>query len=293
MADDTASIDSVKPRRGARYWIALAIIGVIGGLLSGAFGVGGGIIMVPLLITFVHMDQRRAGATSLVAIIPTALVGSLTYYYNDQIDLAAAGIIAAGAVVGAVIGSMLLRRIPLVWLRWMFIVLMLLVAVRMVLLVPERGAEVDLSVPVIFGYIALGLIMGIASGLFGIGGGVIAVPALVAIFGVSDLIAKGTSLLVLIPTGIVGTIANLRGHVVDLRAGVVVGIAAVAASVPGVQLALLMSPRVSSILFAALLLVAALQLSVKAVKAQRKDRAPREKRARRQKRTARTPRVKG
>ncbi|MBB5639584.1 sulfite exporter TauE/SafE family protein [Cryobacterium roopkundense] len=262
-------------RRSARYWITLAIIGVIGGLLSGAFGVGGGIIMVPLLISFVQMDQRKAAATSLVAIIPTALVGSIAYFANDEIDLLAAGIIAAGAVVGAIIGAVLLRSIPLVWLRWMFIALMLLVAVRMVLLEPVRGDQLELSPLVFFGYIALGLIMGIASGLFGIGGGVIAVPALVAIFGISDLVAKGTSLLVLIPTGVVGTIANLRGGLVDLRAGAVVGVAAVAASVPGVALALLMTPRVSSILFAALLVVAALQLAVKAIRAQRKARAAR------------------
>lgn len=257
-------------RTSARYWISLVVIGLIGGLLSGAFGVGGGIIMVPLLISFVHMDQRRAAATSLVAIIPTALVGSIAYFVNGEIDLLAAGIIAVGAVVGAIIGAALLRKIPLVWLRWMFIALMLLVAVRMVLLEPVRGEQLELSPSVFFGYLVLGLIMGIASGLFGIGGGVIAVPALVAIFGISDLVAKGTSLLVLIPTGVVGTIANLRGGQVDLRAGAVVGAAAVAASVPGVALALIMTPRVSSILFAALLVGAALQLAVKAVRAQRK-----------------------
>nr|WP_255351535.1 sulfite exporter TauE/SafE family protein [Cryobacterium sp. MLB-32] len=140
----------------------------------------------------------------------------------------------------------------------------------MVLLEPVRGDQLELSPLVFFGYIALGLIMGIASGLFGIGGGVIAVPALVAIFGISDLVAKGTSLLVLIPTGVVGTIANLRGGLVDLRAGAVVGVAAVAASIPGVALALIMTPRVSSILFAALLVVAAAQLAVKALRAQHK-----------------------
>jgi len=57
-------VDVTVTPRGARYWITLVIIGLIGGLLSGAFGVGGGIIMVPLLISFVQMDQRRAGATS-------------------------------------------------------------------------------------------------------------------------------------------------------------------------------------------------------------------------------------
>jgi uncharacterized membrane protein YfcA len=252
---------------GARYWIALLVIGAIGGLLSGVFGVGGGIVMVPLLISLANMDQRRAATTSLVAIVPTSIAGSLGYFANGHIDLVAGLIIAAGAVVGAVIGSRLLRRIPLFWLRWLFIALLVVVAVRMVIVEPERGAALDLDWVVVLGYLALGLVMGVASGLFGIGGGVIAVPALVAVFGVSDLIAKGTSLLVLVPTSIVGTITNLRAQAVDARAGLVVGVAATAAAVPGVALALLIPPRLSSILFALLLVIAAVQLTVKAVRA--------------------------
>jgi uncharacterized membrane protein YfcA len=255
--------------RPARYWIALVVTGLIGGLLSGIFGVGGGIVMVPLLMALVHMDQRLAATTSLAAIVPTSIAGSLSYLAAGHIDLVAGGFIAAGAVIGAVIGSRLLRRIPLVWLRWLFIVLLLVVAARMVMVEPERGAPLDLSWLVVLGYLALGLVMGIASGLFGIGGGVIAVPALVAVFGVSDLIAKGTSLLVLVPTSIVGTVANLRARAVDLRAGLVVGVAATVAAVPGVALAVLIPPRLSSILFALLLLIAAAQLIVTAVRARR------------------------
>ena len=63
------------------------MIGLVGGLLSGAFGVGGGILMVPLLITFAGMDQRRASAASLAAIVPTAVVGSITYLANGEVDL--------------------------------------------------------------------------------------------------------------------------------------------------------------------------------------------------------------
>jgi len=254
---------------GAWYWTALIFTGLIGGLLSGVFGVGGGIVMVPLLISLVRMDQRRAAATSLAAIVPTSIVGSLTYLVNGHIDLVAGAIIAAGAVVGSVIGTNLLRRIPLFWLRWLFIALLILVAVRMVLVEPERGSALELNWIVVLGYLALGLAMGIASGLFGIGGGVIAVPALVAVFGVSDLIAKGTSLLVLVPTSIVGTVANTRARLVDLPAGLVVGVAATIAAVPGVALALLIPPRLSSILFAVLLLLAAAQLTVKAIRTKR------------------------
>jgi uncharacterized membrane protein YfcA len=254
---------------GPWYWSALILTGIIGGLLSGLFGVGGGIVMVPLLIALVRMDQRRAATTSLAAIVPTSNVGSITYLANGHIDLIAGAIIAAGAVVGAVIGSNLLRRIPLFWLRWLFIALLIVVAARMVMVEPERGTALEVSWIVVLGYLALGLVMGVASGLFGIGGGVIAVPALVAVFGVSDLIAKGTSLLVLVPTSIVGTITNLRAGLVDLPAGLVVGAAATVAAVPGVALAVLIPPRLSSILFAVLLVLAAAQLTVQAVRTKR------------------------
>ena len=266
-----ASLFSVN--KGPRYWLVLALIGVIGGVLSGAFGIGGGIIMVPLLVSLARLDQRSAAATSLVAIVPTAVVGSITYFVNDEIDLAAGGLVSVGAVAGAIIGTRLLRRIPLTWLRGMFIALIVVVAVRMLLVAPERGASVELTVWVALGYVALGLAMGVASGLFGIGGGVIAVPALVAVFGASDLVAKGTSLLVMIPTGVAGTVSNARAGVVDVRAGLVVGVAATAASVPGVALALIMPPRLSGVLFAALLLAAAAQLTVAALRSGPRGRA--------------------
>lgn len=254
---------------GPRHWAVLASIGLFGGLLSGLFGIGGGIVMVPLLVIFARFNQRQAAATSLAAIVPTAVIGSITYLINGEIDIAAGAFIAIGAISGALIGSALLRRLSLSWLRWMFIVLIILVAARLLLVTPERGDSLDLSVGVALGYIALGLVMGIASGLFGIGGGIIAVPALVAIFGISDLIAKGTSLLVMIPTSVVGTISHSRARAVDVRAGLVLGIAATAASIPGAILALSLPPRLSAVLFAALLLVVAAQLISAAVRARR------------------------
>ena len=77
--------------------------------------------------------------------------------------------------------------------------------------------------------------MGVASGLFGIGGGIIAVPLLVSVFAVGELVAKGTALLVSIPTSAVGTLSNRRGNLVDIRAGLIIGTAAAVASVPAVS----------------------------------------------------------
>jgi uncharacterized membrane protein YfcA len=245
--------------------VKLAIVGVVGGLLSGAFGVGGGILMVPLLINLAGMDQRRASATSLVAIIPASIAGSLGYLAQGQVDVLAALLLGAGGVVGAFFGTRLLRRLPLALLRWMFVALLVVVAVRMLLVVPPRGdGHIQITWATALLLVAVGLFIGVASGLFGIGGGVIAVPALIALFGAGDLIAKGTSLLFMVPTAVSGTISNARGGVVDVRAGLVVGVAATVASFGGVALAFLMPPVVSSVLFAALLFAAAIQLAVRA-----------------------------
>jgi uncharacterized membrane protein YfcA len=253
----------------ARHLLVLAAVGVVGGLLSGLFAIGGGIVMVPLLTTFAKLDQRVAAATSLAAIVPTSIVGSITYFAAGEVDLVAAGIVSAGAVVGAVLGGRLLRRISLTWLRWMFIVFVVAIAARLFFVSPERGDPIELSPLVAAEFVVLGLAMGVLSALFGIGGGIIAVPAFIGVFAISDLVAKGTSLAVMIPTSIVGTVTNWRAGTVDVRSGLVLGIAATIASVPGAALALNLSPRLSSVLFGALLLAVAAQLAYRAVRAQR------------------------
>ena len=252
-------------------WVRLAVIGAVGGLLSGAFGVGGGILMVPLLITFAGMDQRRASATSLAAIVPTAIVGSFTYFVNGEVDLLAALFVASGGIVGGWLGASLLKRLPLGWLRWMFIALLVAVAIRMLFVVPVRGTgNVELDAGTIAALVGLGLVIGIASGLFGIGGGLVMVPAFIALLGMSDLVAKGTSLAVMIPTAVSGTVTSMRGRIVDLRAAAIAGIAAMIASFGGVWIAHLLSPEWSTWLFAALVIVAAVQLSVRAIRSQQK-----------------------
>jgi hypothetical protein len=214
--------------------------------------------MVPLLVVLARLDMRVASATSLAAIVPAAVGGSMAYLVHGEIDLIAGALISLGAVFGAMIGSAALKRIPLSWLRWIFIVFVLLVAVRMFVAVPVRGESIAFTLRIGAGYVGLGLVVGIASGILGIGGGILFVPALVALFGISDLVAKGTSLLVMIPTSVVGTLSNWRA-----------GVAAAIASIPGSALAIALPPRLSGILFGALLVGVAAQLTIKALAAAR------------------------
>lgn len=253
----------------ARRVLSLIAVGILGGLLSGAFGVGGGIVMVPLLMWFLGMDQRRAAATSLVAIVPTAIAGTIQYLIAGEVDVVAGLIVAVGGIGGSLIGTRLLRTLPIGWLRWLFIALLVVAAVRLFLEVPSRESAIVYSPWVVVALVLVGVVIGIASGLFGIGGGVILVPILMTFFGFGDLAAKGTSLLAMIPTAVTGSIANLRNRLVRLADGLIAGIAAVVASFGGVALAFLLPPQVGAILFAVFILATVVQLVIRAIRSAR------------------------
>jgi uncharacterized membrane protein YfcA len=259
----------VREPYSARRVLALLLVGALGGTLSGAFGVGGGVVMVPLLTWLLGFDHRRAAATSLAAIVPAAIAGATSYTLAGETDVAAAVLIALGGIAGSLVGTNLLRTLPLGWLRWLFVAFLVLVAIRMFFEVPARGADLALNPGSIAALILLGVVMGIAAGMFGIGGGVLAVPVLVAFFGVSDLVAKGTSLIAMIPTATTGTIANARAGLVRLGDGLIVGATAVAASFGGVALAFLLPPRISAVLFGIMMLIIAGEMAFRAIRAAR------------------------
>ena len=89
----------------------LLAIGLGGGFLSGLLGVGGGIVMVPLLVLWASYSQRDAHATSLGAIIPISIAGIATYGVAGEVRYGTALALAAGSVIGAPIGARLLVRI--------------------------------------------------------------------------------------------------------------------------------------------------------------------------------------
>ncbi|MBN9182611.1 MAG: sulfite exporter TauE/SafE family protein [Microbacterium sp.] len=258
--------------RTLRFVAACIGIGLVSGLMSGLFGVGGGTVIVPLLVLLLRFDQRLASGTSLAAVVPTAIVGVVSYAVHGSVAWIPAVILAAGAVIGAQIGTWLLARIALTVLRWAFVAFLAVVIVTLFLVIPSREAVFDLTWLSGAGLAVTGVVTGILSGLLGVGGGVVVVPALMLLFGTSDLVAKGTSLLMMIPTALSGTIGNVRRQNVDLVAAAVVGLAACTTTALGAWIATLVDPFVGNILFAVFLTVIAVQLAVRAVRLRR--RAP-------------------
>ena len=91
--------------------LKLLAIGLVAGLFSALFGVGGGIVIVPLLILLVGFDGKVATGTSLAAIGITALAGSILYAFEGHVDVAHAALVGLPAAVGAVVGTGIQQRV--------------------------------------------------------------------------------------------------------------------------------------------------------------------------------------
>lgn len=262
--------DAQTLNRGPRAYASFIVIGLIAGLLSGLFGVGGGTVIVPLLVLFLHFNQRLGAGTSLAAIVPTATVGVISYALHDSVAWIPALILAAGSVVGAQIGTRLLPKISQTVLRWFFVGFLAVVIVSLFLVIPSREAVFELTVLSGIALVAVGIATGILAGLIGVGGGIVVVPVLMLAFGTSDLVAKGTSMLMMIPTAISGTIGNLRTRNVDLVAAALVGVSACTTTALGAWLATIIDPALANMLFAAYLVIIAVQMAMKAIRGRRK-----------------------
>ncbi|MGK2348227.1 sulfite exporter TauE/SafE family protein [Actinomyces sp. W5033] len=236
-------------RRSVRTVLLVLATGLAAGLLSGLFGVGGGLVIVPALMGVLGMDQRRAAATSLAAIVVTAAVGTVSYARHGEVSWTASAIVCAGSLAGAPLGTWLLRRLPHRVLPWVFVAFTLVVIVSQQLQAPVRDAGLLLDPLRGAGLVGVGVLAGVMAGLVGVGGGSVIVPGLQLVAGVGDLMARGTSLLVMVPTAAVGTWSNLRHGAVDLRAGLLVGAAAVVAAPLGARVAAALSPAAGNTLF--------------------------------------------
>ena len=110
--------------------VLVVAIGVSGGVLAGLFGVGGGILFVPTLALVLGLTQLHAEATSLLAILPTAFVGTWRQLRYGNVDLRAAATIGIASIVGVQVGVLVAESLPESTLRRLFGVLLLLTAAQ-------------------------------------------------------------------------------------------------------------------------------------------------------------------
>ena len=240
--------------------VRAAVVGALAGFLSGLFGVGGGILIVPGLVVVASLDQRLAHGTSLAAIVPIAAAGIAGYVLDDQVDGPVALCLAAGAVAGALVGTRALRVVPQRHLRLAFTALLVVTAVRLLFGEPDSAGRAALTVAAVAGLVLVGVASGVLAGLLGVGGGIVLVPAMVLLFSIPGVEAKGTSLLVILPTAVMGTISNARSGNTRLDLAAAVGLSGVVTAFVASRISIGLDPDLSAALFAALLLVMAVRL---------------------------------
>jgi uncharacterized membrane protein YfcA len=113
--------------------LILILIGLAAGALSGMFGIGGGIIIVPALVFFLGMTQHQAQGTSIgLMLLPIGFLAAWNYHKTGNLDIKAGLIVAAAFVLGGYLGSKLSLSINALTLKRIFGVLMLVIAIRMI-----------------------------------------------------------------------------------------------------------------------------------------------------------------
>ncbi len=116
----------------ATLLIGLIILGLIAGYLSGLVGIGGGIIMVPVLVILFGFTQHKAQGTTLALLmIPVGFFGVMNYYKAGNVDIKTALLLCLGFVVGSYFGSKMAVSLSQDTLRKLFAVLMFVVAIKM------------------------------------------------------------------------------------------------------------------------------------------------------------------
>ena len=109
------------------------VTGALAGIANGLFVSGGGLFLVPLFTKWLGLEQRRAFATSVAVILPLSLVSAAVYWFRGGLDVSAAWPYLLGGAVGGLLAGKIFRRVPLVWVRRAFGLLLLYGGVRAVL----------------------------------------------------------------------------------------------------------------------------------------------------------------
>jgi uncharacterized membrane protein YfcA len=115
-------------------WLIASLIGLLGGVLSGMFGIGGGVVIVPMLILLLGYGQHRAQGTSLAVLLPPiGILGVMNYWRAGHVELRSAALIAAGFILGGYVGSKITLALPAATVRKTFAVVLILLAVQLLL----------------------------------------------------------------------------------------------------------------------------------------------------------------
>ncbi len=235
--------------------ILLLVVGLIAGIFSGMFGIGGGVVIVPALV-LIGLEFKEAVGTSLAALLmPVAIFAVIAYYRAGKLKFGIAFWIALGLILGGVVGAQIATALETDILVRLYGIFLLYVGWRF--LEPRKlwwqwrshippSQEMEESVTDLAWYylLGVGLFAGVLAGMFGIGGGAIIVPALVGLLRFDQHLAVGTSLAaLLLPVGLGSVLVYYNAGDLRLEAAVLVAVGLALGGFGGAKIALGLPPR--------------------------------------------------
>ena len=263
--------------------------GFLIGLSLGALGAGGSVLAVPVLVYAAGQGARAATATSLVVVGAAAVVGMVAHWRAGRVRAGLGTLFGLAGVGGSLAGSAVNRQLPANWLLLAFSVLVVVAAWRMLVGCPtctRVGEQRELlaaddrdsgspdgtllalryrvDTKALLGVLGAGTAIGFLTGLFGVGGGFVIIPALTLLLGLSMPDAIGTSLLVIAINSASALAARLATTSIDWTVTLPFALAAIAGVIAGKRLGSRLDPKRSLRWFAALLVAVGVYTAIRA-----------------------------
>ncbi|MBI5103730.1 MAG: sulfite exporter TauE/SafE family protein [Solirubrobacterales bacterium] len=252
--------------------LAAILFGLAIGLTVGALGGGGSVLAVPVLVYVLGQSVHEATTESLVIVTAAALAGGLGHAREGQVCWRHAGAFVAAALPGVIAGTVLGDAVGGATLIATFAVVMLVAAAATwrKASTAEAGAvgfaDRPVCPPVLLGRdLGVGLLVGLLTGFFGVGGGFLVVPALAIALALSMRLAVGTSLVIITVTSLLGLASHLAiGRTIEADVTIAMTVACVIGALGGVAVAGRVPQRLLGHGFAAVVAAVAVYLLVSA-----------------------------
>ncbi|VXC37475.1 putative membrane transporter protein [Pseudomonas sp. 8Z] len=239
------------------------MLGVALGTVGGLFGIGGGLIAIPVLGVMFGLDQQLAQGTALVMVVPNVMLAIWRYHQRNRIDLRHALLLGVTSFLCAWLASLYAVGLDARTMRLAFVCFLLALAAYNLLrmLMQQALPTGELRYP--WGWFgALGGVAGGMGGLFGVGGAVVATPVLTSVFGTTQVVAQGLSLSLALPSTAVTLFTYSMHQHVNWWLGVPLAVGGLLSISWGVRLAHSLPERLLRSLFCGFLLVCALLLAL-------------------------------
>ncbi len=219
---------------------SLAGAGLIGGFMAGFLGIGGGVIMIPLLLYVVAVPMKLATGLSVAQAFAATVSGLLIHRRSGTVDARLGLILGATGLVGALVGSIGSADLDDQTLLGLYLLVVVLSLALLVLgshreSAPHGSAKLNLAIPIGFG-------VGALAGILGVGGGFILIPLMISVLRVRIKVAVGTSLLAILAVTLAGGIGKVATGQFDLPMAIYL----ILGSILGAQLGGRANARVSS-----------------------------------------------